>query len=81
MANSDTLTARKHLVEEHMRAENAHDITATMATLGRQPKYVLNGMIIEGREAIRAAYEGIGLGVRVCDIVYKKGPRDRLQLN
>jgi steroid delta-isomerase-like uncharacterized protein len=62
MANSNTLTARKHLVEEHMRAENAHDIVATMATLGRQPRYVLNGMLIDGREAIRAAYEGIGLG-------------------
>lgn len=62
MTDSSTLNARKKLVEEHMRAENAHDITATMATLGRQPRYVLNGMILDGHEAIRSAYEGIGLG-------------------
>jgi steroid delta-isomerase-like uncharacterized protein len=61
MASSDSLNARKKLVEEHMRAENAHDVTATMATLGRQPRYILNGVIIDGHEAIRAAYEGIGL--------------------
>lgn len=62
MANSDTLTARKKLVKEHMRAENAHDIAATMATLGRQPKYIVNGTILEGHEAIRAQYEDMGLG-------------------
>jgi steroid delta-isomerase-like uncharacterized protein len=45
-----------------MHAENAHDITATMATLGRQPRYILNGTILDGHEAIRGAYEGIGLG-------------------
>jgi len=61
MASSDRLNTRKKLVEEHMRTENAHDITATMATLGRRPRYVLNGVILDGHEAIRAAYEGIGL--------------------
>jgi steroid delta-isomerase-like uncharacterized protein len=35
---------------------------ATMSTLGRQPRYVLNGAILDGHEAIRSAYEGIGLG-------------------
>ncbi len=62
MTDSDTLNARKKLVEEHMRAENAHDVTATMSTLGRRPRYVLNGTILDGHEAIRSAYEGIGLG-------------------
>ena len=62
MASSAPLNARKTLVEEHLRAENAPDITATMATLGRQPRYVLNGVLIDGHEAMRAAYEGMGLG-------------------
>jgi hypothetical protein len=62
MANSDTLSARKQLVEEHMRVENAHDIAATIATLGRSPRYIVNGTIIEGHEAIRDFYEGLGFG-------------------
>jgi steroid delta-isomerase-like uncharacterized protein len=62
MTSSELLKARKKLVEEHMRAENAHDITATMATLGRQPRYILNGVSLDGSEEIRAAYESIGLG-------------------
>lgn len=62
MANSNTINARRKLVEEHMRVENAHDIAATMATLGRQPQYVLHGTILDGHEAIRSAYESLGLG-------------------
>jgi steroid delta-isomerase-like uncharacterized protein len=71
MANRDMLDARTKLVEEHMRAENAHDITATMATLGRQPRYVLNGVILDGHEAIRSAYEGIGLGDDAAFVQFK----------
>jgi len=62
MANSDTLNARIKLCEEHLRAENAHNVAAIMATLGRQPKYIVNGTILEGHEAIRAQYEDMGLG-------------------
>jgi steroid delta-isomerase-like uncharacterized protein len=62
MANNETLTARRKLVEEHMRAENAHDLAGTLATLGRSPRYVLNGEILDGHEAIGGAYESLGLG-------------------
>jgi len=62
MANSSTLNARMKLCEEHLRAENAHDVAAVMATLGRQPRYIVNGTILEGHEAIRAQYEDMGLG-------------------
>lgn len=62
MASSDMLKARKKLVEEHMRVENGHDITATLATLGRSPRYVVNGTLVEGHEAIRALYEDLGFG-------------------
>src|SRR5712691_10691218 len=60
MGNSNTINARLKLCEEHARVENAHDVAAIMATLGRQPRYVMNGTIIEGHEAIRDQYEGMG---------------------
>lgn len=60
MGNSNTIKARLKLYEEHARAENAHDVAAIMATLGRQPRYVMNGTIIEGYDVIRDQYEGMG---------------------
>ena len=49
--------ARIKLVDEHMRAENACDVDATMETLGDTPSYELNGVPLEGHENIRAFYE------------------------
>jgi hypothetical protein len=60
MTDSVTLNARMKLCEEHLRAENVHDVAAVMATLGHQPRYVVNGTILEGHDAIRAQYEDMG---------------------
>jgi hypothetical protein len=62
MANNDLITPRMQLIEEHMRAENAHQPAAIMATFGSQPQFVLNGMDIDGREGIRSLYESFGFG-------------------
>ncbi len=56
--------ARLKLVEEHIAAENAFDIERTMATYGRNPSIVFNGVTFDGHENIRALYEEIGFGRR-----------------
>jgi hypothetical protein len=54
--------ARLELVEEHLRAENAHDLDAIVATFGRQPTFVLNGLTLNGHEGIRNLYGSFGFG-------------------
>jgi hypothetical protein len=59
---ADSTNARLALVEEHLRAENAHEISGIMATFGSQPKFILNGTHIEGRDGIQSLYESFGFG-------------------
>jgi hypothetical protein len=54
--------ARLKLVEEHLRAENDHDLDALMATFGQDAKFNLNGMPLNDRESIRAMYGMFGFG-------------------
>jgi steroid delta-isomerase-like uncharacterized protein len=58
----DQIQARLQLVEEHIRAENAHDLDAIMRTFGKDPTFVLNANTFYGHESIRAMYQGFGLG-------------------
>ena len=61
--NTDTnLDARLALVDEHLRAENDHDLDAIMATFGQDPKFQLNAIPLNDRESIRAMYDGFGFG-------------------
>jgi steroid delta-isomerase-like uncharacterized protein len=60
--NQDQIEARLQLVEEHIRAENAHDIDGLMKTFGERPTFVLNGDTFTGQESIRALYEDFGFG-------------------
>jgi hypothetical protein len=46
-------TSRETLLNEHLVAENAHDLERIMATYGESPLIVLNGQRIEGHAAIR----------------------------
>ena len=62
--NQDQIAARLQLVEEHIRAENAHDLDAIMQTFGKHPTFVLNGNTFTGQESVRAMYEDFGFGVR-----------------
>ena len=50
------------LLDEHLAAENAHQLERIMATYGEQPVIVLNGQRIEGDEAIREFHRGFGFG-------------------
>jgi steroid delta-isomerase-like uncharacterized protein len=58
----EQIEARLRIVEEHMRAENAHDVDAVMRTFVENPTFVLNGDTISGRDDVRAFYEGFGFG-------------------
>lgn len=62
--SQEQLEARLKVVDEHMRAENAHDVDAIMRTFGEQPTFALNGDTFTGQESIRALYEGFGFGGR-----------------
>jgi ketosteroid isomerase-like protein len=50
------------LLDEHLAAENAHDLERIMATYGAQPMIVLNGQHIEGAAAIREFHSSFGFG-------------------
>ncbi len=56
------LDARLKLVEEHLRAENEHDVSGIMATFGSNAKFGLNGLTLDSAAAIRDLYEGFGFG-------------------
>ena len=66
---STTLTqqridARLKIVEEHLRAENDHDVDGVMRTFAENPTFILNGDTISGPDDIRAFYEAFGFGER-----------------
>jgi hypothetical protein len=50
------------LLNEHLAAENAHDLERIMATYGEAPLIVLNGQRIEGPAAIREFHRSFGFG-------------------
>jgi steroid delta-isomerase-like uncharacterized protein len=60
--NQDQIEARLRTVEEHMRAENDHDVDGIMRTFVEHPTFVLNSDTFTGQEDIRAFYEGFGFG-------------------
>lgn len=58
----DRTETRLQIVEEHIRAENAHDVDAVMQTFVENPVFVLNANTIAGQQDVRAFYEGFGFG-------------------
>jgi len=52
------------LLNEHLAAENDHDLERIMATYGPSPLIVLNGQRIEGLAAIREFHQSFGFGGR-----------------
>jgi steroid delta-isomerase-like uncharacterized protein len=48
--------ARLRLVEEHVLAENDHDVDATMRTFGEAASFQLNAEPLPGRAAVTAFY-------------------------
>ena len=62
MLSHGQIQARLELVEEHIRAENAHDVDGIMNTFGKHPVFRLNGDTFDGHDSIRALYQGFGFG-------------------
>jgi hypothetical protein len=54
--------ARVLLLEEHLRAENAHDLDAIMETYGEGARLILNGYTFGDHEGIRALHQEFGFG-------------------
>ena len=50
------------LLNEHLAAENAHDLARIMATYTASPVIELNGSRIEGLAAVREFHRGFGFG-------------------
>ena len=50
------------VLDEHLAAENAHDLDRIMATYVARPLIVLNGQRIEGVEAVRRFHAAFGFG-------------------
>ena len=64
---SKTLTheeasANVSLLEEHLRAENAHDLDAIMQTFAADAKLILNGYTFGDHNVIRALHQDLGFG-------------------
>jgi ketosteroid isomerase-like protein len=50
------------LLNEHLAAENEHDLARIMATYSASPVIELNGSRIEGTAAVREFHRGFGFG-------------------
>lgn len=58
----EQIEARLKIVDEHLRAENDHDVDGIMRTFGENATFVLNSDTISGQDDIRAFYEAFGFG-------------------
>ncbi len=58
--SEDQLRTRVALLEEHLRAENAHELEAIMETFGQGAIMVLNGYTFEDHNGIRSLHEEFG---------------------
>ena len=59
MVSSSSISARLEVVDEHIRRENAHDLTGILDTFGRSARYDDEpwGAHFVGHEQVRAYYE------------------------
>ncbi len=51
---------REEVLEEHLRAENAHDVDAIMETFSENAQFVFNGAMYNDLKIIRLAHEKFG---------------------
>jgi hypothetical protein len=52
----------ERLLDEHLRAENVHDLEAIMATYGNSPVVVIGAQTFSGHDAIRTFHARFGFG-------------------
>ncbi len=50
------------VLDEHLAAENAHDLERIVATYAASPLVILNGHAIRGRDEIREFHRAFGFG-------------------
>ena len=50
------------LVEEHVRAERAHDVEATLNTVGANPRFQINDVPLDTRDAVSGFYNDMFQG-------------------
>jgi predicted ester cyclase len=60
----DQLKRRVALLEEHLSAENAHDLDGIMKTFGQGARLILNGYTFGDHDRIRAVHEDLGFSER-----------------
>lgn len=60
--SQDRLQARVRCLDEHIQAENQHDVNAIMKTFARDGALVFNGLPLGDHDRIRALHEGLGFG-------------------
>ncbi|HKP88244.1 MAG TPA: nuclear transport factor 2 family protein [Blastocatellia bacterium] len=56
----DEMKGRGKVLEEHLRAENAHDVDAIMETFAQDARFIFNGTSYSDRNVIRIAHERFG---------------------
>jgi predicted ester cyclase len=56
--------ARARLLDDHLAAENRHDLDGIMETYGAGAVLVLNGHVFTDRSTILRAHDGLGFGDR-----------------
>jgi SnoaL-like polyketide cyclase len=59
---TDQLEARITLLDEHLEAENRHDIEAIMGTYEQDSEVIINGNVFSGSNSIRKFHERLGFG-------------------
>ena len=62
MLKQDMVQPDEALLNEHLAAENAHDLGRIMATYAATPVVELNGTRIEGLAAVREFHHSFGFG-------------------
>jgi hypothetical protein len=60
--SKDCLERRAKSLEEHLKAENNHDVDAIMNTFAARGVLVFNGVAIDDSERIRTLHEDLGFG-------------------
>jgi hypothetical protein len=54
--------ARINLLNQHLEAENRHDIEAIMGTYEQEPEVVINGNVFSEASSVRKFHERLGFG-------------------
>jgi len=60
--SQDQMQDRARCLDEHIQAENSHDVNAIMKTFARDGMLVFNGLPLSDHDKIRVLHEELGFG-------------------